>query len=151
MANAWEHRKGLDDFIMLSKNLDEKFQIILIGIDDKLKQQIPENIISLKRTNSQRELAAYYAMSDVFINPTKEDNYPTTNIESIACGTPVITYFTGGSPESASLFGKVISKEELTKTVKEFQKSLLPMFKESMRMAVSNEIFIQSTIKLYEQ
>ena len=40
-------------------------------------------------------------MSDVFINTTYEDNYPTVNLEARACGLPVITYKTGGSPESA--------------------------------------------------
>jgi glycosyltransferase involved in cell wall biosynthesis len=35
-----------------------------------------------------------------FVNPTWEDNFPTTNIEALACGTPVVTYRTGGSPEA---------------------------------------------------
>ena len=39
-------------------------------------------------------------MADVFVNPTYSDNFPTTNIEALACGTPVITYETGGSPEA---------------------------------------------------
>jgi putative colanic acid biosynthesis glycosyltransferase len=41
-----------------------------------------------------------YSLADVFVNPTWEDNFPTTNIEALACGTPVITYQTGGSPEA---------------------------------------------------
>ena len=35
----------------------------------------------------------------MFINPTREENYPTVNMEAIACGTPVLTFRTGGSPE----------------------------------------------------
>ena len=33
-------------------------------------------------------------------NPPYQDNFPTTNLEALACGTPVITYRTGGSPEA---------------------------------------------------
>jgi glycosyltransferase involved in cell wall biosynthesis len=47
----------------------------------------------------QKELAGIYSSADVFVNPTYADTFPTVNIESIACGTPVVTYQTGGSPE----------------------------------------------------
>ena len=47
-----------------------------------------------------KELAEIYSIADVFFNPTYEDNYPTVNLEAQACGTPVITYQTGGSVES---------------------------------------------------
>ena len=48
---------------------------------------------------SQTELAEIYTACDLFVNPTREENYPTVNMESIACGTPVVTYASGGSPE----------------------------------------------------
>ena len=48
------------------------------------------------------------------MNPTYEDNYPTTNLESISCGTPVVTYRTGGSPESlTSTTGRVVAKGDV--------------------------------------
>ena len=47
-----------------------------------------------------QELAEIYTAADVFLNLTYEDNYPTVNLESQACGTPCITYRTGGSVES---------------------------------------------------
>ena len=40
-----------------------------------------------------------YSASDIFINPTLEDNFPTTNIEALACGIPVITFNSGGDAE----------------------------------------------------
>ena len=55
---------------------------------------------SIQRTNSPQELAAIYTAADVFVNPTYEDNYPTVNLEAQACGTPVITYDTGGCRET---------------------------------------------------
>jgi len=47
-------------------------------------------------------LAELYATSDVFFNPTREDTYPTVNMEALACGTPVVTFDVGGSPEIVS-------------------------------------------------
>lgn len=100
VAFGWGKRKGLDVFIELSKRLDnEKYQIVLVGTDDTVDKQLPKNIISIHRTQNQTELAEIYTAANVFANPTREDNYPTVNMESIACGTPVITFRTGGSPE----------------------------------------------------
>ena len=102
VANAWGYRKGLSYFSELSKLIDEDTVIVLIGLD---KCQIKEfnaisKIIALGRTDSVQELADWYSLADVFVNPTLEDNYPTTNLEAQACGTPLVTFNTGGSPES---------------------------------------------------
>ena len=97
---AWGVKKGLDVFVELSKRLPEQYAIILVGINKKVKKQLPGNIIAIERTNNQEELAKLYTMADVFVNPTREDTYPTVNMESICCGTPVVTFKTGGSPES---------------------------------------------------
>ncbi len=100
VASVWGKRKGLDDFIKLRNMLADEYQIVLIGLDAKLLKALPYGVIGIERTNSVQELAAYYSVSDVFLNPTYEDNYPTTNLEAMACGTPVITYRTGGSVEA---------------------------------------------------
>lgn len=99
-ANTWSNRKGYQDFIELSKHLNEEYQIVMIGLNAKELKSLPKNIIGLQRTESIHELAQWYSMAHVFINPTSQDNFPTTNLESLACGTPVITYNTGGSPEA---------------------------------------------------
>lgn len=99
VAFGWGKRKGLDVFIELSKRLDERFQIVLVGTNDEIDKQLPANIISVHKTNNQKELAEIYSAADLFVNPTREENYPTVNMESIACGTPVLTFNTGGSPE----------------------------------------------------
>lgn len=101
VANEWDKRKGLNDFIELSKKIDNKnFQILLIGLNKKQLDQLPENCIGIYRTENVSELVGYYNAADVFFNPTSEDNFPTTNLEALACGKPVITYATGGSVES---------------------------------------------------
>lgn len=100
VASIWDKRKGLDDFIKLNELLSEEYKIILVGLNKKQKGSLPANIIGIERTESVHELAELYSMADVFVNPTYSDNFPTTNIEALACGTPVITYKTGGSPEA---------------------------------------------------
>lgn len=100
IAFGWGEKKGLDVFIELASRLDpEKYQIVLVGTDDNVDKQLPENIISIHRTQNQKELAEIYTAADLFVNPTREENYPTVNMESVACGTPVVTFKTGGSPE----------------------------------------------------
>ncbi|MBQ8308196.1 MAG: glycosyltransferase [Clostridia bacterium] len=100
VANVWVSSKGFDDFIQLSTMLDEKYKIVLVGVTEQQKSNLPENVIGISRTNSVQELAEIYTAADVFVNPTKQDNYPTVNLEAQACGTPVITYRSGGSVES---------------------------------------------------
>ena len=165
VANVWEERKGLDDFIRLASMLDKQFAIVLIGLNKKQIKQIKKipnvtvsvmqkynsqitiyddmacgeivtnvdrvaihqgidnlyyyitkmygkiiyeetaaQFICMEKTDSARELAALYTMADVFVNPTYEDNYPTVNLEAIACGTKVITYDVGGCKETLEKF-----------------------------------------------
>lgn len=99
VAFDWGRRKGLDVFVSLLKMLDERYKIVLVGVSDDVANTLPENIICIKRTKDQTELAQIYTAADAFVNPTREDNYPTVNMEALACGTPVVTFNTGGSPE----------------------------------------------------
>ncbi len=103
VASIWEERKGLDDFLMLSKLIKDDYVIVLVGLNkkqiNKLKQY--KNIIGIKRTENQDDLASLYSISFALINPTYEDNYPTVNIEALASGTRVIAYDTGGCVEQA--------------------------------------------------
>ncbi len=100
VASTWSERKGFFDFIELSKHLSDDYAIILVGLNKLQIKNLPKNIIGISKTGNRQELAELYSMADVFINPTWEDSFPTTNIEALACGTPVITYQTGGSPEA---------------------------------------------------
>lgn len=102
VAGGWGYKKGLDSFIELSEKLDDRYVCVLVGTDTQVDRQLPKNILSIHRTHNQQELAEIYSAADVFFNPTREDTYPTVNMEAIACGTPVVTYSVGGSPESLS-------------------------------------------------
>lgn len=154
VASAWDERKGLNDFVQLTRMLDASYAVVLAGLDSRQLKEVPRmvedvqlpaekadvgtsgktvktdkgtavpadvrelyyavtgkaykgtgriphaQLICLPGTNSASELAELYTAADFFANPTYEDNYPTVNLEAIACGTYVITYLTGGSPET---------------------------------------------------
>ena len=100
VSMVWDNEKGLDVFIDLANRLPyENYSIVLVGTDEEVDEYLPSNIISIHRTNSIEELIEIYSAADVFVNPTRIDTVPTVNIEALACGTPVITFNTGGSPE----------------------------------------------------
>ncbi|MBQ8945900.1 MAG: glycosyltransferase [Lachnospiraceae bacterium] len=117
VANVWEKRKGLDDLIELHRRLVAEsyskrgFCIVLVGLNDKQLKQLPDGMIGIKRLGDPRELARIYTAADVVLNPTYEDNYPSVILEAEACGTPVITYDTGGCAEAVHISGsKVIPR-----------------------------------------
>lgn len=114
VASIWDKRKGLDDFIKLADMISDNECIVLIGLNDKQRDMLPGNVIGISRTENTAQLAEFYSMADVFVNPTYVDNFPTTNIEALACGTPVVTYDTGGSPEAVdSSTGCVVEKGDI--------------------------------------
>ena len=99
VASSWSNGKGIDVFVELAKRLNESYRIVLVGLDRSATPDLPDNIIAIKRTDNQAQLAEIYTASNLFVNPTREDTYPTVNMEALACGTPVLTFRTGGSPE----------------------------------------------------
>lgn len=99
VANIWDRNKGYDYFIELSKRLNKDEIIVMVGVTEKQKSQLPDNILGITRTNNVNELAEIYSGSDVFINPTLQEVMGLVNVEALACGTPVITFDTGGSSE----------------------------------------------------
>ena len=107
VASKWSRRKGLDDFIRLSKELDEKYKnqykVFIVGASPEQVKALPKTMSGMGRTSNREELVRLYNAADVFFCPTKEDNYPTVNLEAEACGTPVITYNAGGSAETIHL------------------------------------------------
>lgn len=148
VASEWTERKGLRDFIELDEMLDKKeYVIVLVGVSKKQVENLPKDIIALNRTNNIKELVEIYSAADVYFNPTYEDNFPTTNLEATACGTPVITYDTGGSPESVDLRA-VVQKGNLNR-VKNIICSELQIFKPRLRDEMKVESMVAEYIQLY--
>ncbi len=100
VASQWGGMKGLNDFYELRHILDSnKYEIVLVGLSKKQIKKLPHGIRGIERTDSIKDLVSLYSAADVFVNLTYADTFPTVNIEALACGTPVITYETDGSPE----------------------------------------------------
>lgn len=157
VAYDWNDKKGLDVFISLAKTLGEEFKVVLVGTNEKTDMLLPDNIISIHRTQDQQQLVEIYRAADVMINPTREDTFPTVNIEALACGTPVITFDTGGSPEiidetsGSTIYGQDTDsmRMEIIKVCKEnvFSREDCRKRGESF----SNEKFLSEYLKLYER
>lgn len=111
VASAWSERKGLHDFYKLSEQLEPNVKVVLVGLDVRQLKKLPKHILGIQRTNSVQELAEIYTAADIFFNPTYEDNFPTVNLEAQACGTKVVTYDTGGAPETLYREDAVVIKQ----------------------------------------
>jgi putative colanic acid biosynthesis glycosyltransferase len=94
-------RKGGRHVLELARRMkNENVKFILIGVEN-LSEKFNSNVIALARTENQHELAEYYSMADVFVICSLRENFPTTCIEALACGTPVCGFDEGGTKETA--------------------------------------------------
>lgn len=119
LSSVWNKSKGLDDFINLSPKLDSNVKLILVGLSQEQIDKLPNNIIGIRRTENINQLADLYSMADLFLNLTYNDTFPTTNLEALACGTPILTYKTGGSVEAVSDdTGFIVEKGDLDSVIK---------------------------------
>ena len=118
IASPFTHKKGFDDFITLSKILPDDYVIILVGLSKKQVNSLPSNIIGYMRLNDKVDIIKLYSAATVFINPTKEDTFPTTLIESLACGTPVISYDVGGCSEIIEQSSGILVKKDSINDIK---------------------------------
>ena len=148
VASVWEVRKGLVDFIELRKLLDRRYEIVLVGVSEEDKNILPYGMLGITRTDSVRELAEIYTAADIFLNLTYEDNYPTVNLEAQACGTPVITYRTGGSVESVPE-GQVANLGDLKSVVELIVK--YEGKKTSVQSFYDKNVAFEEYIELYEE
>ncbi len=105
VASDWDERKGLADFIQLSSMLDERYAIVLVGLNEKQILDLPKNVMGIKRTNSSVELAEIYTAADLFINPSKEETFGLTTVEAQSCGTSAIVYQKTACEEIVQTFG----------------------------------------------
>jgi glycosyltransferase involved in cell wall biosynthesis len=134
VATTWDRRKGLKDFIELSKYIKNEEIIVLVGLSKEQRRILPSNVLGLPRTENRIELAHLFAASDVFLNLSTEETFGLTTAEALASGTPAIVYNKTASPELVnSKTGFVVEKndylsiieaiDEIKKNKKEFYKS----------------------------
>ncbi len=160
IANVWSDRKGLCFFLQLSTMLDSSYHIVLIGVNKrqqaKINAKYGKRITAITRTANQQELAKWYRCAHVYVNPTLEDNFPTTNLEALACGTPVITFHTGGSPECITPNCGIIVEKGNIEKLKEAIESLdetgeiTPAACRAQAMKYNKDTQFRKYLKLYQ-
>ena len=126
VASNW-YRKGLDDFVRLAPLLPSESCIVLVGLNEKeMRMAEKAGIVGIRRTDDTAELAALYSTADVYFNPTWEETFGLTNLEAMACGTPAITYRTGGSAETIGPgTGCVVEKGDVLDAAEKIREILL--------------------------
>lgn len=116
VANKWETRKGLDDFVKLSEILDENYEITLVGLSKEQVKKLPENIVGIERTSNFEELIKLYKKSDLYVNLSVEETMGMTTVEALALGTPVVVYDQTAVPEIINKsVGKVTPAGDINK------------------------------------
>lgn len=136
VALPWTERKGLTSILQLRKIIpEERLDIKLVGLSKQQIKSLPNGIVGIERTQNIEELGNLYSIAHVFINPTLSDNFPTVNLEALACGTPVVTYQTGGSPEAIDEnTGIVVEKGD----VETMAKAILEIINNPERYSIEN-------------
>lgn len=161
VANIWEKRKGLIYFEELLKSLGEEYTGVLVGVNHrqcrKLRKEFPENRLKLiQHTKDVDELRKLYNKATVFVNPTLEDNFPTTNLEAMACGLPVVAFDTGGCAEAIQgTNGVIVPKKDVIKLTEAVQticwKETTERKKKENLKIFDNHKMLEEYMKLYQK
>lgn len=135
VSNVWTRSKGLYDLFKLRDLLSDDYEIRIVGLSPDQISKLSDGIRGIQRTQDIQELVRLYNEADVLVNPTYADTFPTVNLEALACGTPVITYRTGGSPEAVDArTGVVVDRGDvvsLAEAIKELYAN--PLLREDCR------------------
>ena len=107
VANIWEERKGLKDFVALAKLLDDRYKIVLVGLTPEQSRNLPSNMLCLPRTDNICQLVEIYSAADYYINPSVEETFGMTTLEALYCGTIPIVYQGTACEEIVREFGGV--------------------------------------------
>lgn len=108
VANVWNERKGLGDFLKLAKMLDERYIIVLVGVKSKYIRKFPSNILGIEQIKNPKKLAAIYTTADLFINPSMEETFGMTTVEALACGTDAVVMAGTACEEIAKEYGGIV-------------------------------------------
>ena len=154
VSTSWnDKRKGLVDVIQLADRSHGSFCVVIVGLSEKEKSSIPDNVIGITRTDSTQELAELYTAADFFFNASVEETFGLPTVESMACGTPVIVYNATALPEVVTnKSGFVVEAHDLNTVANiinsnfEFNKNVI----RSVAEQYSKEIMMSKYLNLYK-
>lgn len=144
VATSWDEMKGYSDYLQLADILGNDFQIIMVGLTKKQLSLLPKNIIGIERTANVKELVELYSDADLFLNLSYCENFPTVNIEAMACDTPVLTYETGGSPEIVKKHGGYVVKQGEVEKVADVIRRIL--IEGVVQLSMDKELYDNKTV-----
>lgn len=98
-CGVWSKSKGIDYALSLAEFLLKKGKRVLFVGDFPEGVNLPAEATHFPATKDKNRLARYYVSMSLLINPTLSDTFSMINTEAIACGTPVVTFQTGGAFE----------------------------------------------------
>lgn len=155
-TSVWNESKGYSYMLRLAEHLGNEYKIVLVGVNKRQMKELLPNILGIMRTNSKEELAQWYTIADVFVNTTLQETQGLTNIEALACGTPVVTFNSGGASESITeLCGRVVERGNLNELILAIKKisneptSYLPNECRKQSYKYNKKDLVQNYIELY--
>lgn len=138
-----DERKGGKWVLEIAKRFTDDYCFIMIGVEDDLIN-VPNNVITIKRTNNQHELAEYYSVADLLLLTSVKETFSLVTAESLACGTPVVGFDSGAPKEVAPKgYGRFVDYgdiDSLSNIIIDFYSKKLNLHdsNECRRFAVSN-------------
>ena len=143
-------QKGLMEFFRLSQQLSQNEVIVLVGLTQEQIKSMPQHIVGIQRTENQEELAELYSSADIFVNTSKEETFGLVTAEAMACGTPVIVYYSTACAEIVDQHNGYVMKmdqsEQLYAYIQRAKADAL-----HVNTIYSDKIMVEKYIKLYEE
>lgn len=139
-AANWSNAKGWNDYIKLSEMLPEDCVIMLLGVTESQKAELPPKIIAVSRVEGKEKLAEYYSMADILLNLSYQETFGMTTAEAMACGTPGISYNRTACPELISpdtgLVVEAGDMEQILSAIAEIRRNGKQYYAEACRQRV---------------
>lgn len=153
-------RKGGQWVLEVAKRMQDKpVTFIMIGVKEK-SLNCSSNVIYLAPIRDKKELAKYYSLADIFLITSQSETFSLTCAESLACGTPIVGFDSGGptevAPEPFGYFVPYARIDDLVSLISRSQSGNLQNAKgddciKHAKSSFSNDRMCKDYLHLYEE